>query len=46
MAGFLSGLELVDPGLVLARGWRGGMPDAHPETGIDRFLLGTIARKR
>ncbi|MGD0606173.1 MAG: SAM-dependent methyltransferase [Streptosporangiaceae bacterium] len=27
VAGFFGGLELVAPGLVVARGWRGGMRD-------------------
>jgi hypothetical protein len=46
IAGFLAGLELVEPGLVAARGWRGGMPDASLSPRGAAYVLGTVARKR
>jgi O-methyltransferase involved in polyketide biosynthesis len=38
-------LELVPPGLVVARGWRGGMPDADVSPGLPVYVLGGGAWK-
>jgi S-adenosyl methyltransferase len=46
VAGFLGGLELIDPGLVVARTWRGGMPDPHLSPGAPAYVLGAVARKQ
>jgi SAM-dependent methyltransferase len=43
---FLSGLELVPPGLVSARSWRGGMPDPGLKPGAPAYVLAAVARKR
>lgn len=46
IASFLHGLELVPPGLVLARGWRGEMPQADVQPGAQRtYVLGATAYK-
>ena len=40
ITGFLDGLEPVDPGLVVARAWRGGMPNPHLSPGHARLRTG------
>ena len=42
---FFGGLQLVPPGLVLARGWRGDMPDADLPPGPPVYVLGGAGRK-
>jgi O-methyltransferase involved in polyketide biosynthesis len=43
---FLSGLELVPPGLVEARSWRGGMPDPGLPPKEPACVLAGVAQKR
>jgi hypothetical protein len=46
IASFLDGLQLVPPGLVLARGWRGEMPQADvPPRSQKAYVLAAAARK-
>jgi hypothetical protein len=46
IASFLDGLQLVPPGLVLARGWRGEMPQADvPPRSQKAYVLGTAVCK-
>jgi O-methyltransferase involved in polyketide biosynthesis len=46
VASFLSGLELVPPGLVEARSWRGGMPDPGLPPKEPAYVLAGVAQKR
>jgi hypothetical protein len=46
MLGFLRGLELVTPGLVPARAWRGGMPDPGLKPLGPGYVLSAVAVKR
>ena len=43
--GFLAGLELVPPGLVAARNWRGGWHDVPATPPGPAYALGAAARK-
>lgn len=45
IGGFLSGLELVPPGLVAAHNWRDGQHDAPPAPPDSVYVLAGIARK-
>lgn len=45
IAGFLGGLELVPPGLVMAQGWRGGWRDALAARPGPAYVLAAVARK-
>lgn len=40
---FLGGLELIKPGVVIARGWRGGMPDPQLRPAGPAYVLGAAA---
>jgi SAM-dependent methyltransferase len=47
IASFLDGLDLVPPGLVLARGWRGDMPQADvPPRSRKAYVLAAAAWRR
>jgi SAM-dependent methyltransferase len=45
VAGFFAGLQMVPPGLVVARGWRGGMKDANVAPAAKAYVLGGAGRK-
>jgi hypothetical protein len=45
VAGFLAGLDLVNPGLVPARNWRGGWQDAPAAPPGPVYVLGAVARR-
>jgi hypothetical protein len=45
VAGFFGDLEMVSPGVVAARGWRGGMRDANVQPDRKTYVLGGIGRK-
>jgi hypothetical protein len=42
---FLAGLEMIDPGLIMARRWRGGMPDPGLRPDGPVYVLAGAARK-
>jgi SAM-dependent methyltransferase len=44
VASFLKGMDLVQPGVVIARGWRGGWPDAHLASSAPLYALAAVAR--
>lgn len=46
VASFLDGMELVQPGVVMARGWRGGWPDARLAPAGPVYALAGTARTR
>ena len=46
VAGFLDGLELVPPGLVVAQGWRGGWHDTRAKPPGPAYVLAGVARKQ
>jgi hypothetical protein len=46
IAGFLAGLDLVDPGLVVTRAWPGRHARPAPEPGRAACVLGGVARRK
>jgi hypothetical protein len=46
IASFFAGLEMVPPGLALARAWRGGMAEVPEKPTGPGYVLGGIAIKR
>jgi hypothetical protein len=45
IAGFFEGLEMVPPGVVLARSWRGGMTEPGPRPNGNAYALAGVAHK-
>jgi S-adenosyl methyltransferase len=45
IAGFFGDLEMIPPGLVVARGWRGGKPAANVPPDGRLYVLGGVGRK-
>jgi len=46
IAGFLAGLELIPPGLVVGQGWRGGWRDVRVTPPGPAYALAGVARKQ
>ena len=45
MEGFLAGLDLIPPGVVVAQNWRGGWHDVPATPPGPAYVLGGVARK-